>query len=147
MNKISPPPITSSTKAEDDGSLGQIKINHTVIASIVRLATLEVEGVHAVGGGFVDGIAEIFSKKESDRGVHVIEDENASYIIDIRVILEFGVELTKVALYIQENVISKIQHMTMKNVAKVNVIIDGIKMIDQKNKDNEDHHHHQAQTD
>ncbi len=124
---------------EDDGSLGQIKINHSVIASIVRLAALEIQGVYAVGGSFVDGIAEIFSKKESDRGVQVSEDEEGAYLIDIRVVLQFGVELTKTALDIQENVIEKIQKMTMKSVSKVNVIIDGIKMVGgsaEKKKDN-----------
>ena len=124
---------------EDDGSLGQIRINHSVIASIVRLAALEVQGVYAVGGSFVDGIAEMFSKKESDRGVQVGENEEGAYLIDIRVILQFGVELTKTALNIQENVIEKIQKMTMKSVHKVNVIIDGIKMTtgsSKKKKDN-----------
>lgn len=51
------------TVSEDSNTLGDIRINHSVVASIVRLATLEVSGVAAVGGGFVDGIAEIFSKK------------------------------------------------------------------------------------
>lgn len=128
-----------SPTLDDDGSLGQIKINHSVIASIVRLAALEIEGVYAVGGSFVDGIAEIFSKKESDRGVQVSEDEEGAYLIDIRVILQFGIELTKTALQIQENVIEKIQQMTMKSVHKVNVIIDGIKMVGgsaEKKKDN-----------
>ncbi len=122
-----PPPKKIATP-EDDGSLGQIKINHSVVASIVRLATLEVKGVYAVGGSFVDGLAEMFSKKESDRGVQVSEDEGGAYLIDIKVVLKFGVELAKIALQIQENVIEKVQHMTMKSVNKVNVIIDGIKM-------------------
>ena len=46
------------TISEDSNSLGDIRINHSVVASIVRLAALEVTGVAAVGGGFVDGIAE-----------------------------------------------------------------------------------------
>jgi uncharacterized alkaline shock family protein YloU len=122
------PPPQKILSPEDDGSLGQIKINHSVVASIVRLATLEVKGVYAVGGSFVDGLAEMFSKKESDRGVQVSEDEGGAYLIDIKVVLKFGVELAKIALQIQENVIEKVQHMTMKSVNKVNVIIDGIKM-------------------
>lgn len=142
---ISPEEISLSN-GNEDGSLGQIKINHSVVASIVRLAALEVEGVYAVGGGFVDGIAEIFSKKESDRGVRVIENQNGAYEIDVRVVLKFGVELAKVALNIQENVTRQIQHMTMKDVYKANIIIDGIKMV-QSHKHEEDEHHHQAQTD
>jgi uncharacterized alkaline shock family protein YloU len=60
---------TIPTVSEDSNTLGDIRINHSVVASIVRLAALEVVGVTAVGGGFVDGIAEIFSKKGDERGV------------------------------------------------------------------------------
>ena len=55
--------------SEASNTLGDIRINHSVVASIVRLAALEVSGVAAVGGGFVDGIAEIFSQKGDERGV------------------------------------------------------------------------------
>ena len=78
--------------SEASNTLGDIRINHSVVASIVRLAALEVSGVAAVGGGFVDGIAEIFSKKGDERGVRVEEDEVGDYRIEIRVILRFGCE-------------------------------------------------------
>jgi uncharacterized alkaline shock family protein YloU len=118
--------------SEESGSLGEIKINHSVVASIVRLAALEVTGVVAVGGGFVDGIAEIFSKKESDRGVRVEEDEVGDYKIEIRVILRFGLELAKVAAQVQQNIADQVQKMTSKQVASVNVIIDGVRMAEPK---------------
>lgn len=65
MNKDKEPNNESTipTVSEESNTLGEIRINHSVVASIVRLAALEVSGVAAVGGGFVDGIAEIFSKK------------------------------------------------------------------------------------
>jgi uncharacterized alkaline shock family protein YloU len=124
--------------SEESGSLGEIKINHSVVASIVRLATLEVTGVVAVGGGFVDGIAEIFSKKESDRGVRVEEDEVGDYKIEIRVILRFGLELAKVASQVQQNIADQVQKMTSKQVASVNVIIDGVRMAEPKSESDSD---------
>ena len=48
-------------------TLGDIKVNHTVVASIVRLAALEINGVSAVGGGFVDGIADLSTLETLDR--------------------------------------------------------------------------------
>ena len=119
----SPDESTIPTVSEESTSLGEIKINHSVVASIVRLATLEVSGVAAVGGGFgIDGIAEIFSKKGDERGVRVNEDEVGDYLIEIRVILRFGVELAAVATQIQQRVVDQVQKMTSKNVARVNVI-------------------------
>ena len=113
---------------ESSDMMGDIRINHSVVASIVRLAATEIDGVHTVGSSFVDGIAEIFSKKETERGVRVTEDEAGHYVIDIRVILSFGVELAKVGLQIQENVRDMVTRMTMKNISRVNVTIDGVKM-------------------
>jgi uncharacterized alkaline shock family protein YloU len=122
------------------GALGDIKINHSVVASIVRLAALNAEGVYSVGGGFVDSIAEVFSKKESDRGVRVSVDENGDYVIQVRVIMRFGVELAKVATQVQEHVREQVQRMTSNDVSRVDVIIDGVKLV-QANSEREDRDH------
>lgn len=117
--------------SEASSTLGDIRINHSVVASIVRLAALEVSGVAAVGGGFVDGIAEIFSKKGDERGVRVEEDEVGDYRIEIRVILRFGCELANVATEIQERIAEQVEKMTSKSVSRVNVIIDGVRTEDE----------------
>ncbi len=117
------------TITEESTSLGDIKINHSVVASIVRLATMEVEGVFAVGGGgVVEGIAEFLSKKESERGVTVADSDGGAYDIEVRVILRFGVDLAKVGMQIQETVRDRVVDMTSKPVERIDVVIDGIKM-------------------
>lgn len=115
------------TVSEENNSLGDIRINHSVVANIVRLAALEVSGVVSVGGGFVDGIAEIFSKKGDERGVRVTEDEVGDYNIEIRVILRFGVELASVAGQVQQRIAEQVEKMTSKSTSRVNVIIDGVR--------------------
>src|SRR5690554_6398148 len=94
-------PETTTQNVEDQTSLGEIRINHTVVASIVRLAAIQVPGVCGVGGGFVDGIAELFSKKETDRGVKVDEDESGNYSIEIRLVVTFGTEIGRTAYEVQ----------------------------------------------
>ena len=121
---------TIPTVSEESSTLGDIRINHSVVASIVRLAALEVSGVAAVGGSFVDGITEIFSKKGGESGVRVDEDEVGDYRIEARVILRFGVELAAVAGEIQQRIAEQVEKMTSKNVARVNVIIDGVRTED-----------------
>ena len=140
MNKDKEPNNESTipTVSEESNTLGEIRINHSVVASIVSLAALEVSGVAAVGGGFVDGIAEIFSKKGDERGVRVEEDEVGDYRIEIRVILRFGVELATVATEIQQRIAEQVEKMTSKSVARVNVIIDGVRTDDEKIKDADD---------
>jgi uncharacterized alkaline shock family protein YloU len=121
---------TIPTVSEESSTLGDIRINHSVVASIVRLAALEVSGVAAVGGSFVDGITEIFSKKGGESGVRGDEDEVGDYRIEARVILRFGVELAAVAGEIQQRIAEQVEKMTSKSVARVNVIIDGVRTED-----------------
>ena len=121
---------TIPTVSEESSTLGDIRINHSVVASIVRLAALEVSGVAAVGGSFVDGITEIFSKNGGESGVRVDEDEVGDYRIEARVILRFGAELAAVAGEIQQRIAEQVEKMTSKSVARVNVIIDGVRTED-----------------
>jgi uncharacterized alkaline shock family protein YloU len=59
--------------------------------------------------------------------VRVDEDEVGDYKIEVRVILRFGVELAAVASQIQQRIAEQVEKMTSKNVARVNVIIDGVR--------------------
>ena len=120
-----------SITTEETNSLGDIKINNAVVANIVRLSALENGGVYAVAGSFVDGIAEIFSKKEaSQSGVRVTESENGNYLIEIRLVLNYGVELAKCAYEVQLAVKDRVENMTGKLVERVDVVIEGVKSND-----------------
>ncbi len=114
---------------DDQPDLGDIKINHNVIAGIVRLAALQVKGVAGVGGGIVDGIGEIFTKKEADhRGVRVLENENNEYDIEVRLIVAYGSEIGRTAYEVQLDVRKQVIAMTGKDVRKVDVIIEGVRL-------------------
>lgn len=119
----------------------EIKISHSVVAGIVRLSALEVEGVHSVGhDGFVDGLFEMLSKKNSDRGVRVAEDDQERYVIELHVVLRFGMELAKVAERVQQNVRAKLEHMTGRRVAKIDVVIEGVRAPEAEIAEHDWHH-------
>lgn len=123
-NEFVPP-----TRIDDQPELGDIKINHAVVASIVRLAALQIKGVAAVGGGLVDGISELFSKREADaRGVRVIETGSDSYSIELRIAIVYGTEIGRTAYDVQIAVRKQVMAMTGKNVSKVDVIIEGVRL-------------------
>lgn len=105
----------------------RIRIADTVVASIVRMASLEVDGVYSVGGN-ADGFWENVTGKKPGKGVIVSLDEAENYIIEVHVEMRFGVELAKVAMQIQQNVREQVARMTMKGVARVDVIIDGVRL-------------------
>ncbi len=126
------------TISGESSELGCIRINHSVVAGIVRLATQSVTGVVNVGGGgVVEGLTDFFSKKESERGVKVAEAKDGGYDIEVRVVLEFGVDLAKVGVAIQESVRDQILAMTGNHSKNIDVVIDDIKM-DSSDKDDDE---------
>lgn len=120
-----PPP----TRFDDQPELGEIRINHDVVASIVRLAACQVKGVAGVGGGFVDGISELLSKREADkRGVKVSEDASDNYAIEVRLVIIYGAEIGKTAYDVQAAVRKQVMGMTGKGVSRVDVIVEGVRL-------------------
>jgi uncharacterized alkaline shock family protein YloU len=122
-------PEYTTPPQDDQPDLGDIKINHNVIASIVRMAAMNVSGVAGVGGGLVDGISEIFAKRVTDhRGVKVSEDANDAYVIELRLVVAYGAEIGRTAYDVQIAVRKQIIAMTGKEVAQVDVIIEGVRL-------------------
>lgn len=118
-----------SSRFDDQPELGEIKINHDVVASIVRLAALQVSGVAGVGGGFVDGVSELFAKREADkRGVRVTEDQYDNYSVEVRLVIIYGAEIGKTAYEVQAAVRKQVIAMTGKGVTRVDVIVEGVRL-------------------
>ncbi|MGC6423796.1 MAG: Asp23/Gls24 family envelope stress response protein [Lentimonas sp.] len=149
MSKSDNEETSIPTVSEGSNSLGEIRINHSVVANIVRLAALEVTGVAAVGGtSIVDGFTDIFkSKSGEERGVKVEADEVGDYVIEIRVILRFGCQLATVAEQVQEMISKQVENMTSNNVARVNVFIDGVRSEEPEVKDDWQQSEEQPHTD
>jgi uncharacterized alkaline shock family protein YloU len=113
----------------EDSDLGSIQINNQVVAMIVAMAAKEVPGVAGMAtGGFSENLAGFFGgKKETSTGVSIAEDDDGAYIIGVKLILDFGVRLAKVAEDVQVAVRDQVQNMTNKDVARVDVIVDGVR--------------------
>jgi uncharacterized alkaline shock family protein YloU len=122
---------------QDESTLGSIHINHEVVASIVALAAREVKGVVAVGsGGLKEDLAGLIGKKS---GVTITEDDGGRYIIGVKLILTFGVQLAKVAEDVQIRVREQVESMTNQDVSRVDVTVEGVRYPEQERKvvDNE----------
>lgn len=130
-------PAPSSAPTGD----GDITIQPSVVASVIRLCALDVDGVYSVGKGFTDRLTEIFFKRESDRGVRVTLDEHGAYLVEIRVILRFGAPMQQTAKNIQEAVRRRVGEMTGKPVASVHVRIDGVRSAPHKRAHKHDDKH------
>ena len=108
--------------------LGRIQINEEVIATIGALAALEVDGIVSVSG--VTSQSRLWQKPPK-KGITVTTDENNhDAVIDLDIVVEYGVDVYKTAHRVQRSVKDAIEGMTGMRVKAVNVKIDGIKQSD-----------------
>jgi uncharacterized alkaline shock family protein YloU len=112
---------------ENDTELGAVQIHNNVIATIARLAAVKVPGVSEMSGGIVDDLAGIIGKKSGDRGIRVTF-EDSGVVIEIHVILDYGVRIPNVAWQLQTEVRQAVEQMTGKHVKAVQVVVQGVKL-------------------
>jgi len=123
--------IEGSVVAEKE----DIKIADDVVASIAGIAVSEVPGVFSMAGGLAGGISEVFSGKKSlSKGIKVEVGEKETKI-DVNIIVEYGVRIPDIAFEIQNRVKKAVETMTGLKVSSVNINVQGINMIDNKVKE------------
>ncbi|WP_424766164.1 Asp23/Gls24 family envelope stress response protein [Paenibacillus sp. sgz302251] len=105
--------------------IGTIQIAPEVIEVIAGLATIEVNGVAGMSGGFAGGIVELLGRKNLSKGVKV-EVGQREAAVDVSIIIEYGNRIPEIASEIQRNVKRSIEMMTGLNVVEVNVHIHDV---------------------
>ena len=108
---------------EKDQESGQITYANEVIATIVSVATTEVEGISGIAGS--GAISGILAKGKTPRGVKVdMDGENVD--VDVSVTVDYGMPIQKVGRNAQENVRKSIESMTGLHVEKVDLHVVGV---------------------
>jgi uncharacterized alkaline shock family protein YloU len=109
-------------------SQGRTTIADGVVGKIAGIATREVDGVFAVGGGAaraMGAMRERMGGKNFSQGVSVEVGERQA-AVDVEVVVEYGNAITDVADGIRRNVIRSIERMTGLEVTEVNVTVNDI---------------------
>lgn len=105
---------------------GKVNISDDVVATIAGIAAIEVEGVASMAGGALDALSEkLGAKKSPQKGVKVAVTEDGA-VIDLYIVVNFGVRIPELAWEVQENVKNSVESMTGIDVQKVNVRIEGV---------------------
>ena len=110
----------------NDFENGDVNISDNVIEIISTIATEEIEGISGLSGKITDEITEIFGKKNLKKGVDVKIEED-KVIVDLHVVVDFGVKIPDVSWNVQQEVKSSIEEMTGLDVKEVNIHVQGIK--------------------
>ncbi len=109
-----------------------IKIANEAVATYAGIAVSEVSGVYSMAGGFASGITETISgKKNLSKGIKVDVGEKDAKI-DVNIIVEYGARIPEVAFEIQTRVKKAVENMTGLKVLEVNVHVQGVHAITEK---------------
>lgn len=117
---------------EQDEKLGIVKISDDVIVICAINAALSTEGVAGLSGGLTDTISKnILGKEPVKKGVK-LSKEDEEIIIDIYVIVDYGVKIPEVAWNIQKNVKKEIESMVDILVNTINIHVQGVHFAEQE---------------
>ena len=107
---------------------GTINIDDNVLASIAGLATMECYGLVGMATkNATDGIAELLKREHLTKGVKVYSEDD-KIMIDLYVVVQFGISISVVASNIIEKVKYTIENITGLKVDKVNVNVQGVRV-------------------
>jgi uncharacterized alkaline shock family protein YloU len=110
-----------------EDSRGKIDISSATIATITSQAVVQCYGVVGMASkNLVNGIAQLLSR-DNRRGVEV-KVEGEQIVIDVYVIVEYGVRVRAVAESIQQTVKFHVEKTLGLPVHAVNVTIQGLRL-------------------
>lgn len=114
---------------------GKTSIADSVVAKIAGVATRDVSGVYALGGGASRAVGAIRERIPGSRTNHAqgvtVEVGERQAAIDLELVAEYGVALADLAAAIRRNVISSVERMTSLEVAEVNIAVSDLHLPDQ----------------
>ncbi len=117
-------------KGQMNNDLGNIVIDTEAIAQYAGNEATECFGIVGMAAVSVkDGIVKLLKKESLDRGISVtIKDNKLS--IDFHVIVAYGVSIKAVAENLVDAVRYKLERYTGFEVEKINIFVEGVRVID-----------------
>lgn len=112
-----------------------IKIANEAVATYAGIAVSEVPGVYDTAGGFA--LSAISGKKNLTKGIKVDVGEKDAKI-DVNIIVKYGARIPEVAFEIQSRVKRSVETMTGLKVLEVNVHVQGVHAVTEKEEKNND---------
>lgn len=118
-------------KGKVSNQMGEVLIDTNVVAQYAGLAAIECFGIVGMAAvSMKDGIVKLLKRDSITRGVNVTIDENNLLEIDFHVIVAYGVSILTVTDNLIESVKYKVEEFTGIEIKKINVFIDGVRVID-----------------
>lgn len=109
---------------------GSTSIADVVVQKIAGLATREISGVYALGGGAARAFSAIRERipgasSSAGQGVSVEVGEKQA-AVDLQILVEYGVSIADLASAVRRNVITSVERMTGLEVVEVNISVTDV---------------------
>src|SRR5690625_4918155 len=101
----------SLVNVSENTDLGKVEIAPEVIEVITGIAASEVEGLSSMRGNFATGVVERFGGVSHSKGVKV-ELTEEGILIDLHVVLNFGVLIPDIAQKLHSNIRKSLNNFT-----------------------------------
>ncbi|SDP70895.1 Uncharacterized conserved protein YloU, alkaline shock protein (Asp23) family [Actinopolyspora xinjiangensis] len=117
---------------EGEPSRGRTSIEASVVQKIAALATREVPGVHAMGGGVSRAFGALRERvpgggTSTVSGVRVEVGEKQA-AVDLDIVVEYGLSIVDVTRGVRRKVIDAVERMTGLEVLEVNIDVDDVRL-------------------
>lgn len=117
-------------KGRINNKLGSIQIDPEVIAMYAGTTAVECFGIVGMAAvSMKDGLVKLLKRESLTHGINVVIRDNALNI-DFHVIVAYGVSISTVADNLMESVRYKVEEFTGMKVEKINIFVEGVRVID-----------------
>lgn len=111
--------------------LGIITISPEVIAKYAGTVAVECFGIVGMAAvNMKDGLVRLLKKESLTHGIQVSISDDNRIKIDFHVIVAYGVSISAVTDNLISNVKYKVEEFTGMSVDKINIYIEGVRVID-----------------
>ncbi|HBZ52395.1 MAG TPA: Asp23/Gls24 family envelope stress response protein [Eubacterium sp.] len=118
-------------KGKMNNQYGEVLIDVEVIKKYAGTAAVECFGIVGMAGvSMKDGLVKLLKVDSLTRGISVTIDDNNMINIDFHVIVAYGSSISAISNNLAENVKYRLEDLTGIKVNKINIIVEGVRVID-----------------
>ena len=111
--------------------LGKVSISSEVVAQYAGSTAVECFGIVGMAAvSMKDGLVKLLKGDSLTRGIKVEIDNDNKIELDFHVIVSYGVSISTVADNLIENVKYKVSEFTGLEIKKINIYVEGVRVID-----------------
>ena len=117
-------------KGQMSTQLGEITVDEDVLAKYAGSAAIECFGVVGMASvNMKDGFVKLLMRENVRQGVTVVV-ENNKLLIELHIVVAYGVSITAVSENLVDNVKYKVEEFTGLEVNKIVICVEGVRVVD-----------------